>query len=1744
MAATVNVGTLEGLLRWKADDADVQRSLNTIASKANISRTTLFEYGKELVGVEKAYKRVAASIDPAVAAEQKLETATRALNAALKANLIDQQKYNAQLDLARAKYTSAQNPLDLLKGRVGELSGKVGELGGVIARFGGSAGAGLASVASSLTGIGSAATGAIASLGPLLPVIAGLAAAAALVTVGFKGFEALKDIVSDGMETEKILNKLNATMKLNGSISGMSSRQLNDQAEKWALLTGRQDDEILTMDTVLSRYDKLTKDTFPRAQVAALNLAKITGGDLAGASEKVGILLSGGTRSLNAFREAGIVLTAGQTTMLKKLVETGQGAEYVAKVMELLEGKLGTNIKTADTLEKGMKNVRYIYGEFREAIAGELIPALEHFFYSLVKQLGGWENILIVATKVGGVISRTLANMVYSAETAYHAWMVATGTLVTTLSRQFGDLAHTILEIPLRIADGFSKLPIPIAPAFAAAAAGIRQMQMTTDALFLGAEAKSRAFLQSQKSELADTIKSWKEHKSAVEGTDEIYKRTGNATSDLVARNKELEAALKAVNSAIDAATKAYDSLNNTIDAQAQKIGEEISDRTRLISALMAGTDAYEKERVAIAAEKQIRSDLAAVQKSYQAAVEAANKAVDLATEKFGAQSAKALEARTILAQIVATYGSAVSGLKELSAANIASARALEEEKQKWKDIDAAVKSYGAAIEAVLKRTAEFNRQLAVDQASLADQKARIDLETRYGTVVADLAVRLGAVSDSTRKVRIEAEALNNVRAAARQGLTLDLEAEIQKLTLQDAQLQAIKKQQALLEIKADVWRPVTDGFQTASGIILDGIFSWKGSAKDVASDIAHNLIDFLVKAFQEILQRWITLQMTMAAVERSRLLSNAAIGNASAASGAGVTGLQSVGLTSIGSATTGNASMGASLSQWGTYAAYGFLAWVGFKIVEGWTKARTKYGEASIGGSTSGDRRIASQISQTITDLVQQVTDLALQWHLGLVSLTRGSVTIGANSDGSIIVKSLIDNVGRVFKTMSEALDYAKVQALKFATFSDQVSELVKAAILKSRATTTEGLQADIDFANRLVTQNLSEIEQQFHSFLQTFVEDFHHLLDLFGPGSLRSLSDFTQLGAAAESAITSLLGGIQGMYDQLTGHKVDQDAIDERNRVAFNAQRAIVIAQLTLLYEEIKARIAEYQVRLRILQSGVLGGGGGTDAGTPNTNDSGSRSKGGGVLTRDDRNPTGDSGLAALLQVLDNLARAMQGLPPEIAPGGVHRGGGGRGAASRDSVQSFIDDRRFQLSLSALDDFHRQLKQIEHDYAAQITAAGKDKKLREQLLALQQQETAAAVKAHEEEVAARQAELRTEFGRLVAPDAFEQATRQFEDMKKEIEKAGFGADETAKMIAGLTAAEIDAINKLADQQFSSLVGDLSNIIAESETNAEQNKLHNELLRAQEIINYQMKMVQLRADYAIVRAKGLLTQQELALLDKAFGWIDANANILPGGADWAPSFERVSTAASDMSSAAANQNDAADRLRTAVESLIDYQTSLHTDASLGLVDPRTALDNSRADYEANRVKALAGDVDAISKFKDFAETYRRNLVGFSPSSELTASVLSGIDDTINRIRGLRSVQAALSSDGQAIVGGLNAVSSGVAMVYSVAAAVNDNTKETKDAIQALTPDAIADAAKSKQADYLSATLAAQQSSAAALRTVSDDIKALGANILAWRTESRGNVDEAYGQLQEANGKLAAIAANTKHARKLAGTGG
>lgn len=755
-------------------------------------------------------------------------------------------------------------------------------------------------------------------------------------------------------------------------------------------------------------------------------------------------------------------------------------------------------------------------------------------------------------------------------------------------------------------------------------------------------------------------------------------------------------------------------------------------------------------------------------------------------------------------------------------------------------------------------------------------------LEHQLGLTKEILAAYTEGGDRAARAAVLQQEAIRNNTS-----LTRD-----QALALVDLQMEQDKLNylvQTLGELAKPAWQIYYDAAFDAINAIGDSLtdvitqaaMEGKVNWESVWEGLKSSLIKIFAEMLADMLKRWIANQIAMRAASQ-------AIGAGSTV-GMGGGGGGNVGslLSMFGGGGGAGGAGGMGGVSVGTMAGVAVAAFALYVVYKGFIEDhKRKFSGVTLGSqgeiiSQAGHgKKYLDGLLKVVDQLVKGLQSFLKE--AGIAMKSFASVTVEADKSGFSVFsgQSIIGH----FKTAEEAISAAQAFMIRFGEFADDVPHLVRAAVESVSMIdqlNMENISSSIAFARELLTQNLPEIASQMEQFTTKFVDQMRRSFEMFA-------KDPAALLEATGSAITFFTTNLQSLYNQLTGHKEDPKEAAERQRVAYNAQRAIMIAQIQLLYNEIEARIDLMRTQIANVQmlrdlgipggggSGIPGGGGSGGGGggsvNPGVGSTGSGDwggahfpfKGGGALVVDDRNPTGNPQLQALLQILDNLARAMQGLPPEIGPGGVRtgRGGGGGRAGARQGVMDFMDEQRFALAQAKRNPLQQEIESIRRSFAEQLEAAGKNVALRNQLLALEKEAIDAARERYQAEVEARVDEA-TGVG-----NAFTEIRKKFSGLRKEVTDAGFAADKASDMMGRLAKAEEDAVNVLSQQMAGDLLGGLAQYIEDETVRAE-------FLKQQAIIKFNLDMAAYKAQFAILQAEGKLAPEVLKGIQDAFDWIE-----------------------------------------------------------------------------------------------------------------------------------------------------------------------------------------------------------------------------------------------------------------------------
>lgn len=525
MPATVNIGTLEGLLRWRADDAELNKSLDEVAKKADVSKKQLNQYNRELASVTSSYHRVVAAIDPVAANTQKYERAERSLVAALKAGIISQDQHNKVLAQAKEKYLSSGASVLTWREEMQRLTTVLGPLGNGINNLISSVDGiktallGTSSAATATAGSATAATTSLSALYaaalPLVAVLGALALAAGSVFVAFKGFSFLSTAVQEGVQTQLVIERLNNTLESTGSYAGYSSAQLVALAESYELLSGKSKEQIIAAEIILARFQTLNEKIYPEALRLTLSYAKSLGITAEAAASKLGPALEGNTRSLGALKEAGIVLSQAQRKTLQDMIDGGKIAEYQATLFALLRERVsGLSDEYDKNLSRQVERANIVLQDFGESIANEVIPAIEDVVNEIVISLGGWDKLKEKVNEVGAAIGNFIRTFLYGLAIAYHDVMA---TMNVFIARH--QILVRALAAPFKVFTGGQEFVKT-------------QQQATKDAT-----AHAQSIFR-----LATALK---EHRTALEGSTEVYQANNTQVEEAEKKNRELQRSLE-----------------------------------------------------------------------------------------------------------------------------------------------------------------------------------------------------------------------------------------------------------------------------------------------------------------------------------------------------------------------------------------------------------------------------------------------------------------------------------------------------------------------------------------------------------------------------------------------------------------------------------------------------------------------------------------------------------------------------------------------------------------------------------------------------------------------------------------------------------------------------------------------------------------------------------------------------------------------------------------------------------------------------------------------------------------------------------------------------------------------------------------------------------------------------------------------------------------------------------------------
>lgn len=266
-------------------------------------------------------------------------------------------------------------------------------------------------------------------------------------------FAALTAIIGTSIasyaEQDRVEQKLNATLANTGRISGVTAEQVGELTEKYNRLTTYQDEAIMSAQTVLASFSKISSKAFPEATRATLDLATGMKIDLSSAAEVVGRALQNPAESVDKFGKAiGVKFTPYQKEMIEVMQKSGDVAGAQGILLKALEGKYNglAEATTKGTgeftqIKKAMDDVYKAIGQELTPVVLKLTSGFKDFFIALAKN----KEFIEMASRVllvGGALSGVVVGLTGAALAflKIREVMIATNIVIKSMSLSFKGL--------------------------------------------------------------------------------------------------------------------------------------------------------------------------------------------------------------------------------------------------------------------------------------------------------------------------------------------------------------------------------------------------------------------------------------------------------------------------------------------------------------------------------------------------------------------------------------------------------------------------------------------------------------------------------------------------------------------------------------------------------------------------------------------------------------------------------------------------------------------------------------------------------------------------------------------------------------------------------------------------------------------------------------------------------------------------------------------------------------------------------------------------------------------------------------------------------------------------------------------------------------------------------------------------------------------------------------------------------
>lgn len=346
-------------------------------------------------------------------------------------------------------------------------------------------------------------------------------------------------------ESETANSQLNAVLASTGGIAGVTSKSAIQLAKSLQNVTAFSDETVMSAESLLLTFTKISSDIFPQATEMALDMSQALGVDVKESSIQLGKALQDPILGVTALRRVGVDFNEQAQKMIKNMVESGHSAQAQQFIMNELNTEFGKSARMFGMTVPGqLKILQNHFNDVQETIGKVIALGIAPIVQKAGQFVAANQNLVVSLAITAIAVVGFAASLV--------AVVGAAGLLITILG---GPLTLIVLALSALLGVVVFK------------AAGKLQDKMAD--LTKGFDQGSKFISQSAKKNLADGA--------------------GGAASDLTKKLADIDAQIKKSNSQftenlaemVKSARKRVVDIKNQIDDETATFVQSEDDKKR-----------------------------------------------------------------------------------------------------------------------------------------------------------------------------------------------------------------------------------------------------------------------------------------------------------------------------------------------------------------------------------------------------------------------------------------------------------------------------------------------------------------------------------------------------------------------------------------------------------------------------------------------------------------------------------------------------------------------------------------------------------------------------------------------------------------------------------------------------------------------------------------------------------------------------------------------------------------------------------------------------------------------------------------------------------------------------------------------------------------------------------------------------------------------------------------------------------